>query len=270
MTSTLCGLAAAGCWASTNVIATRVVRGADPRSIPFWYSLLGLALSLPAGIALLGSAHVTFADLLWLALAGAGIALAGCLLTAAFRRGQLGVVGPLMSLEGVVAATVAFAVSGTVSHTVLAGILAAAIGALTVAAGATRRGHLAGSSYALPAAACAGVALWAFAHQPLTPLLSLAILRLFSTAALTPTISSTRMPAGMRWLLVAVTLDLLADVLFLVGARAGSLPATAVLAAQFGTLTALGGVWRWKESLTALQIAGLLILGAGVTLVAAG
>lgn len=60
-----------------------------------------------------------------------------------------------------------------------------------------------------------------------------------------------------------------ADVLFLLGARAGLLPATAVLAAQFGTLTALDGIWRWKESLTIVQIAGLLILGAGVTAIAA-
>ncbi len=245
-----------------------MVRGPEPRAFAFWFSLLELALCAPLGLVLLGSQSISPDDILWLALAGVGIAAAARLGALAFRHGQLGVVGPLLSLEGVVAALLSFVFLGRISGIVLGGIVVSAIGSVTVAFGATRRGHLAGSSYALPAAACAGVALWAFTRQPLTPLLTLTITRIFSTLVLIPTVPKWRLPPSMRWLLAIVVIDVTADTLFLVGARAGSLPATAVLAAQFGTLTAFGGIWRWKESLTVLQIAGLLLLGAGVTAIA--
>ncbi|HEV7941439.1 MAG TPA: DMT family transporter [Solirubrobacteraceae bacterium] len=271
MTSLLCGLAAACCWASTNVLAARVVRGSDPNQFAFWLNLLGCAIAAPVGLAQLSSAHVSPDDVLWLALTGVGAAATGLLLTRALRHGQLGVVGPLMSLEGAIAAVLGIAFAAeSVPGIELGGIAVSIVGAVTVAFGATRRGHLAGSSYALPAAACAGVALWAFAQQPLAPLLALMIARFCGATALLPTLTKLRLPRGIGWLLGIAALDVLANALFLLGARAGSLSTTAVLAAQFGTLTAIGGVWHWKESLSMLQIAGLLVIAAGVTAIAAG
>jgi drug/metabolite transporter (DMT)-like permease len=269
MTSILCGLAAACCWASINVLATRVVRGPDSREFAFWLDLLGCVLCVPAGLLLLGSQNISLQDILWLALTGVSGAACALLLTSALRHGKLGVVGPLMSLEGVVAAVIGIAFAGTAPGIELGGLLLSVIGAITIAFGAVRRGHLAGSSYALPAAVCAGVALWAFTRQPLAPLLALMLTRCFGTIALAPTISKWRLPPSMRWLLVIAALDVVANVLFLLGTRAGSLSITAVLAAQFGTLTAIGGIWHWKESLSTPQVAGLLILGVGVAVIAA-
>jgi drug/metabolite transporter (DMT)-like permease len=269
MTSILCGLMAACCWAGVNVLATRVVRDSESTAFAFWFSFIELLLCVPPGLLLLSSANVSLSDVLWLALAGVGMAAAGRLLALAFRKGQLSVIGPLMSLEGAVAATLGIAVVGGASSLVAVGLVASAAGGLVVAFGAGRRGHLIDSYHALPAAVGAGVALWAFTREPLSPLLALMITRVFGTAALVPTVSSWARPAHLRWIFVVVVLDGIADVLFLLGARAGSLPATAVLAAQFGTLTAIGGVLRLKESLSRIQIAGLLILGAGVTVIAA-
>jgi drug/metabolite transporter (DMT)-like permease len=96
------------------------------------------------------------------------------------------------------------------------------------------------------------------------------IARFCGATALLPTLTKLRLPRGIGWLLGIAALDVLANALFLLGARAGSLSTTAVLAAQFGTLTAIGGVWHWKESLSMLQIAGLLVIAAGVTAIAAG
>jgi hypothetical protein len=156
-----------------------------------------------------------------------------------------------------------------VSGLVLAGIAVSVLGSVTVAFGAARRGHLAGSSYALPAATCAGVVLWALAHQTLAPILALMIARAVGAIVLAPTVPAWRLPPNMRWLVVVAAMDITGNALFIVGAHAGSLPATAVLAAQFGTLTALAGIWRLKESLTVPQVVGLLILGVGVAVIAA-
>ena len=252
-----------------NVLATRLARGPDQRAFPFWFSLLECVLCAPVGLVLLGSAHISLQDFLWLALTGVSAAATGWLLTAALRHGQLGVVGPLLAIEGAIAAVLGIAFAGRLPGLVLSGgLLVSVAGAFTVALGATRRGHLAGAPQALLAAAFAGVALWAFAHQPLEPLLALLIARLCGAAVLAPTVSRWRLPQGLRWLLAVSLLDIAANVLFLLGTRAGSLSAVAVLAAQFGTLTALGGMWHLKESLTRLQLAGLLILAVGVAAVA--
>lgn len=254
-----------------NVVATRLARGSEQRALPFWFSLLECLLCAPAALVLLGHAHISRQDLLWLALTGIGGAATGWLLTAALRHGQLGVVGPLLALEGAIAALLGIAVSGhSPSIELGGGLLISALGGATVGFGATRRGHHAGAPYALITAVCAGFTLWAFAHQSLSPLLALLIVRLCGVSVLLPTVSKWRLPEGLRWLLAIALLDIAANVLFLAGVRAGSLSATAVLAAQFGTFTALGGMWHLKESLTRVQLAGLLILGAGVAAVAIG
>jgi drug/metabolite transporter (DMT)-like permease len=253
-----------------NILASRLARGPDPREFIFWFSLIECLLCAPVGLVLLGTTHVSTADILWLMLTGVCAAAAGSLLTAALRHGQLGVVGPLLALEGAVAALLGIAYAGGMPSVALDGGLGVSVlGGMTVAFGATRRGHLAGSRYALAAAFCAGIALWAFTRQPLAPLLALMITRIFGSLTMLPTVSRWRLPSGLRWLLAVAVLDITANVLFLVGVRGGSLSTTAVLAAQFGTFTALGGIWHWKESLTGLQVAGLIILAAGVAVVAA-
>jgi uncharacterized membrane protein len=253
-----------------NVFATRLARGPDPREFTFWFSLIECLLCAPVGLMLLGAAHVSPADVLWLALSGVSGAAAGFLLIAALRHGQLGVVGPLMALEGAIAALLGIAFAGMAPSLALDGGLGVSvIGGLTVALGANLRGHIAGSPYALAAACCAGIALWTFTRQPLAPLLALMIVRACGTLTMLPTVSRWRLPHGLRWLVVVAALDVAANVLFLLGVRGGSLSTTAVLAAQFGTLTALGGIWHWKESLTRLQTAGLIILAVGVAAVAA-
>jgi drug/metabolite transporter (DMT)-like permease len=269
MTSILCGLAAACCWATANVLGTRVARGgADPREFAFYFHVLECALCAPVGLVLLSSAHISADDVFWLAVVGASTAATSRLLNLAFRHGRLGVIGPLMSLEGVVAIALAIVATGHSSAVVLWGIAISTVGCLAVAFAAQQRGHLAGSSYALPAAVFSGVALWALAHQPLNPLLATMIARGIGAAMLAPGVPKWRVPPVLAWMAAVAALDATANTLFLIGSRAGSLAATAVLAAQFGTFTALGGVWHWKESLTIPQVVALLILGAGVAAIA--
>ncbi len=270
MTSLVCGLAAACCWALGNVVISQVTRDPEPCELAFWISALALALSAPLGLAQLPSAHVSIHDLAMLALAGAAAAATVRLLAVALAHGQLGVVGPLQSLEGLVAAGLVVAFGGGVAGSTLVGGLLAGVGGATVGLAASRKGHLTDAALALPAAACAGVTLWALGQQSLTPVLAYMLMRAASVLALAPSVADWRVPRHLRWLLLIAALDLVADLVYLLGVRAGSLAVTAVLASQFGTLTALGGVWRWSESLNAAQIAGLVVLGCGIAIVAAG
>jgi drug/metabolite transporter (DMT)-like permease len=269
MTSLVCGLAAACCWAGANLLAARVTRDPDVRDFAFWSSLFGVALGAPLGIALLPSAHVSLHDVLALALAGTAAGIAVRLLATALAHGQLTVVGPLQSLEGAVAAALAIAFAGQVDGAQLVGGLLAVAGSVTVGVAAARRGHLVASAGALPVAALGGVALWLFAQQTLAPLVAFAIVRAFAALTLAPQVTSWRPPPRARAMLAVAAVAAGGDLFYLLGARAESLAVTAVLASQFGVLTALGGVWHWHESLGRAQIAGLLVLGAGVAVIAA-
>lgn len=250
------------------MIASQVARAPGARDVAFWFNMLGLALCAPLGLALLPGAEISTHDLLLLALAGAATGIAIRLANAALASGQLSVVGPLMSLEGAVAAALVIGFGGTVDGTALLGGLLAAAGGVAIGVAAARKGHLSGSALAVPAAVLGGVALWSFAQQSLTPLLAFAIVRVFSTLTLSPTVSSWRLPPRLRAMLVAAALDMCANLVYLVGARGGSLEVTAVLASQFGVLTALGGVLHWRESLSRAQVTALLVLGVGVAMIA--
>jgi drug/metabolite transporter (DMT)-like permease len=268
MTSLLCGLAAACCWAGVNVIASQVTRDRAPCEFAFWLNMLGFVLCAPVALALLPAAHVSLRTVLVLALAGVMAAATTRLVGIALARGRLSIVGPLLSLEGAVAAAMVIAVGGAMSRSTVVGGLLAVAGSVAVGLAAARKGHLEGSALAVMAAACGGVSLWAFARQPLAPVLAFAIMRAFGVVALAPLVVDWGRPRNLRWLSAIAVLDVGANLIFLVGARGGSLPVTAVLASQFGTLTAIGGVWRWREALNAAQVAGLVVLGVGVAIIA--
>lgn len=268
MTSILCGLAAACCWAGVNLLGRRFAGDFDAREFAFWFNALGCALSAPVGLAFLVASPVSLSDVLWLALAGTSGAAGMRLLALALGRGQLGVIGPLVSVEGAIAAALTIATGGQTSLGIASGLLITIAGTAIVAVGAGRRGHFAGSSYALPAAGCAGVGLWAFARQPLMPASAFAIMRAFGAIVLAPSVTRWRRPNHLGGLASIAALDVAGNMLFLVGTRVGSIAATDVLAAQFGPLTALGALILWRESLKSLQIAGLIVLGTGVTVTA--
>jgi len=124
------------------------------------------------------------------------------------------------------------------------------------------------SSHALPAALFAGVSLWAFTRQSLPPLAAFAVMRGVGAAALLPATEIRRAPRMRAWLMAVAALDVVGNVLFLVGSRGGSAAVTAIIAGQFGTMTAVGGALLWRESFATMQVLGLLALATGVALIA--
>ena len=117
MTAVLGGLGAAVIWAAGSTFASRATRGLGPRLTLAWVMLVGLvalALILPWT----GAPHLTPLAIVWLVLGGAG-KLAGLLIMYhALRIGQLGVVMPIVTTEGGIAALIAILAGEPLSSSV--------------------------------------------------------------------------------------------------------------------------------------------------------
>src|SRR6266545_1805499 len=100
------GLGAASVFATATLSASRGTRLIGPRSFLAGVMLVGLVVTLPA-VAALNVPHIGGADAGWLLLSGGGN-VAGLLCAyAALRLGKVGIVAPIVSTEGAIAAVFA-------------------------------------------------------------------------------------------------------------------------------------------------------------------
>jgi drug/metabolite transporter (DMT)-like permease len=103
MAAVLGGLGAALIWSVGTAFASRAARTLGPMLTLAWVMLIGLialALVLPWS----GRAHLSLAAIVWLVLGGAGNVGGLLILYHALRIGQMGVVMPIVSTEGGIAA----------------------------------------------------------------------------------------------------------------------------------------------------------------------
>lgn len=263
------GLAAACCWSAANLLASRAARAGFARDFPFWFNGFGAMACLPLAVTHLSGHTFRAHDLLAAVGAGLCVAVATQCLAAALRRSPLSVVGPLQSLEGAVAAAIAIGVSGAAPPAVVIGGGLAVCGSIAVSGTAARRSSSLGIVLSLATALAGGAALWAFAQQNLPTPVALVVARVVAAATLAPVVSRWRLPPKLPLVLAASMLDVAGYVAFLLGTRRGGVEATAIMAAQFGTLTALAGMWHWRERITKVQLVGLLLLASGAGLIAA-
>jgi drug/metabolite transporter (DMT)-like permease len=106
MAAVLGGLGAALSWSIGAVFTSRASRTVGPKLTLAWVMLVGLvvlSLTLPFS----GSAHISTRSALWLLLGGAGNVVGLLILYHALRIGQMGVVTPIVSTEGGIAAAIA-------------------------------------------------------------------------------------------------------------------------------------------------------------------
>lgn len=106
MAAVLGGLGAALIWSIGAIFTSRVSRTVGPMLTLAWVMLVGLvvlSLTLPFS----GSAHISSRSALWLLLGGAGNVVGLLILYHALRIGQMGVVMPIVSTEGGIAAAIA-------------------------------------------------------------------------------------------------------------------------------------------------------------------
>jgi drug/metabolite transporter (DMT)-like permease len=273
VTSVLLGAGAALTWASASLLGARAAGHTAPAVFALQFTLFACVwAAIPGGLALAADPPAS-SDLIALAGAGLSNTVGVIFLGHALGRGQITVVGPLVALEGVVAACLAFAFGGQLGQLAAVGVAITAIGITVVGVAAAARGRAAGGLSAVAAAACFGVTLWCFAIQDAPAIGAYLLMRVAGLIALVAIALAVRSAPHFRvsYALVGMAAcDFAGNILYLVGTRVGSPIATAVVAAQFGTLVALWGLMRLRQPVGPAQLAGIAILAIGIAAVAAG
>jgi drug/metabolite transporter (DMT)-like permease len=267
------GLGAALAWAATTLCASRSSRMIGPLSVLSWVMIVGLAVTLPAAIAQGVPADLSGGTIAWLALGGVGN-VAGLLFTyGGLRSGKVGIVAPIVSTEGAIAAVISVAAGehiGTGSGIVLvligAGIVLTSISRATPH---VERDSARPALLAFAAAAAFGSSLYATGHVGTRLPVFWAVLppRVVGVAAVAlPLVARGRLVltrSALPLVVVGGLAEVAGFVSFTLGSRHG-LAVSAVLASQFAAISALFAFLVFRERLLRVQVAGVATIVAGV------
>jgi drug/metabolite transporter (DMT)-like permease len=272
MVAVLAGLGAALAFASSTVCSSRSSRliGAGPALA--WVALVGLIVTLPAAL-LAARPDLHAATIAWLALAGAGNAGGLLLAYLALRRGKVGIVAPIVSAEGAVAALIAAAAGQPLPAATAAVLAVVAFGVLLAGAaraeaeGTVRRAQP--TLLAVAAAVSFGLSLYATARigraLPLVwavlPARVVGVVAIAAPLALTRRMRLTRQ--ALPLVLAAGLAEVLGFTLYALGAR-HDVAISAVLASLFGALAAVAARVLFAERLAVRQLLGVATIVAGV------
>jgi drug/metabolite transporter (DMT)-like permease len=272
MTAILGGLGAAVAWASTTLCSSRSSRMVGAASVVAWTAIVGLALTIPLLIAA-GNPHLGSHELLLLAIGGIGN-IGGLLLSySALREGQVGLVAPIVSAEGAVAAAIAIAGGDTVQAGTLIALAVVTVG--VVLAGAARGEgqddgrHAAPIALAVGAALSFGVSLYATGRIGHTLPVAWAVLppRIVGVLVVAiPLVAAQRLQLTLRAVPLVVAsgcTEVAGFAAFSAGAR-HDVAIAAVLASLFGAFAALIARVLFAERLTRPQVTGVTVTIAGV------
>ena len=269
------GLGAALCWGASTVVASRSTRILGSQQALAYVMLLGfaaLALLAPVnGV----PAHAGGHPWAWALLAGAGSAAGLSMMYRALRLGKVGVVAPIASTEGAIAAVISIALGEQLTAGVTVCLIVVACGVVLV----TMRGrasdvHLRPSMYALGASCLFGVNLVASsrAGDVLGPLWTILVARIVGVSLIAlPLIlrGSLRSP-GRAWWMVAFSAaaEVLGFTFYVIGSHHGvAIPA--VLGSQFAAVATIGSFVIFGERISRRQIAGATVIVIGVSALAA-
>ncbi len=133
MIAVLGGLGAAFAWALTMICATRATRLIGATSVLAWVMLIGLVLTLPWAL-IRGVPEVDGSAARWLLLAGVGNCVGLLLVYTGVRVGKVGVVAPIVSTEGAIAALIAVAAGEQLAPGTGAALVVIAVGIVLAAA----------------------------------------------------------------------------------------------------------------------------------------
>ena len=279
MIAVLGGLGAALAWACAAVAASRSTRIIGPASALGWGMLIGIFVcAVPLGLA--GVPEFTGETAGWLAVSGVGNMLGLLLLYVALRVGKVGVVVPIGSTCGGIAAVIAVAAGESVSAGIGVALVALAAGAVLASSasgeaipGSERRRVSPGVALAAAAALAWGVAIYAggrlSTELPLAWVLlstrAIGVLAVTIPLALTGKLRFDR--RALPYLVVAGVGEVAGYASFLWGARDG-IAVSSVLAGQNAALAALIAYLLFRERLARIQVAGVALIGIGIAALA--
>jgi drug/metabolite transporter (DMT)-like permease len=269
------GLGAAFAWAATMLCSTRASRTIGALPTLGWVMVVGLVPAVPAVLAAGGGApHGS--SIGWLATSGLGNVAGLALVYAAVRRGKVGIVAPISSTEGAVAAVLAVALGEELSPGVGAALGVVVVGVVLAAAARGGDGPTRPAAIALAcgAALLFGVSIYATGRVSQELSIAWAILpaRLVGAVLISLPLAAARRLRLTRSAAPFVVATGLAEVggfaSYAVGARHG-IAIAAVLASQFAALAAIGGYIFYGERLGRVQIAGVSAIAVGVAVLSA-
>jgi drug/metabolite transporter (DMT)-like permease len=276
MVAVLGGLGAALAFAVTTLCNSRASRLIDSGSLLAWVMLVGLVLVGPAVLLEGVPEGLDGESLWWLAVSGVGN-VAGLLCSyAALRAGLVGLVAPIISTEGAIAAL--FAVAAGETLTAAAGVALALIAFGVALAGASpddpdkparRRGEPQVVLLAVGAAVAFGASLYATGRVGKDVPVVWALLppRLLGVVAIaTPLILRGRLRLTRRALPFVVAsgfCEVVGVICFVLGARHG-IAVSSVLASQFAAISAVAAYVLFHERLARVQMVGVATVLIGV------
>jgi drug/metabolite transporter (DMT)-like permease len=267
------GLGAALVFATVTLCNSRSSRMIGPGPLLAWVMLIGLAITAPAVVLEGIPDGLDGESTTWLAVAGVGNVVGLLLAYAALRVGKVGIVAPLVSTQGAIAAVIAVIAGESISPG--AGIALAAIACGVFLAGVApaaqsgERHERRATLYALGAAVAIGWSLYAVARASIELPVVWALLpsRVIGVAAVTVPLA---LRSGMRMtrealplVLVSGVCEVLGFALFAWAARDG-IAVSAVLASQFAAVAGVAAYLLFRERLAPAQIAGVAIVVVGV------
>ena len=273
------GLGAALAWATATLCASRSSRMIGAFSVLAWVMVSGLVLNVGLVALHPRPTGINAPAIGWMAVAGGGNVIGLLLAYSALRRGKVGLVSPITSTEGAVAAVVAVVAGETLG--VSSGLLLAVIaGGVALAAMAPERLPVPGEhksaavQLAGGAAVAFGLSLYATGHLSSTLSLGWTLLppRLTGVVlvavplAVTGRLRLTR--RSLPLVLVGGAAEVAGFASYAVGAR-HDIAVAAVLASQFAAIAAVGAFLLFRERLTRLQLGGVTMVLAGVAVLSA-
>ena len=268
----LCGLAAAFMWGGSTLAASRSTRIIGSQQALAYVMLFGLAATAVAALASGRPAHASAHAVEWALLAGVASAAGLSMMYRALRHGAVGVVAPIASTEGALAAVFSVAFLGEQLTAGVAACLAVIAAGVVLVTLHGRRSdvHLRPSLDALAAACAFGVGLVASAQAghglgAFWTILVARVVGVFMIALPLLVRGVLRRPGRAWWLVLFSGLaELFGFAAFIYGSRGGA-AIPAVLASQFAAVATIGSFLLFGERLLVRQIASVGVILAGVS-----
>lgn len=269
------GVLAALVWATGNLASSRGSRAMSPESLLAGISLVGLAVCAPL-LATEGAPHSTSASaLFWLALGGVANIGGLSFLYVAYRVGDVGLVAPITSTEGAIAAVIAIA-AGQRPHVIVLILLAVIVlGVMRAADGQAGQVAMAGRfnwgvvTVACLGAICFGVSLYATgrasAHEQAAWIAAspriVGVICVALPLVVTGRLRITRV--GAPALLLSACCEVGGFMLYSVAAHR-SVAVAAVLGSLFAAFAVIGAALLFGERMSRGQWFGVAVIAAGV------
>jgi drug/metabolite transporter (DMT)-like permease len=270
------GLGAATVFATATLCSSRSTRMIGAGPVLAWVMMLGFLIVVPWAAVEGVPEGLDVGSVGWLAIAGIGNVVGLLLAYSGLRRGKVGIVAPIVSTEGAIAAVISVVAGEQIKEGV--GVTLGVIAAGILLAAATREAEQMPAQaadwvvalFAVGAAVSFGFSLYATARVSaelpivwaLLPARVVGVLVVAVPLILTARLTLTR--RALPLVVASGVAEVLGFALFAVGSRHG-IAVSAVLASQFGAIAGIAAFFLFRERLARLQLVGVVMIVAGVS-----